>query len=177
MNRKLKNSELGRLSTEEFKETPKIPVTVVLDNIRSFHNVGSVFRTSDAFRVERIVLCGICPQPPHREIHKTALGSTESVDWQYEKDVEELVLSLKREGYTVLSVEQAERSIPLNEYRVESDKKYALVFGNEVFGVSQNAVNASDAVLEIPQEGTKHSLNISVSAAIVLWTFFLALKR
>lgn len=177
MNRKLKNSELGRLSTEEFKGTPKIPVTVVLDNIRSFHNVGSVFRTSDAFRVERIVLCGICPKPPHREIHKTALGSTESVDWLYEKDVEELVLSLKREGYTVLSVEQAERSIPLNKFRVESGKKYALVFGNEVFGVNQNVVNTSDAVLEIPQEGTKHSLNISVSAAIVLWSFFSVLKH
>lgn len=177
MNRKLKNSELGRLSTEAFKETPKIPVTVVLDNIRSFHNVGSVFRTSDAFRVERIVLCGICPKPPHREIHKTALGSTESVDWQYEKDVEELVLSLKSEGYTLLSVEQAEKSIPLNEFNVESGKKYALVFGNEVFGVNQNVVNASDAVVEIPQEGTKHSLNISVSAAIVLWSFFSALKN
>jgi tRNA G18 (ribose-2'-O)-methylase SpoU len=177
MNRKLKNSELGRLSTDEFKDVSKIPVTVVLDSIRSFHNVGSVFRTSDAFRIERIVLCGISPKPPHREIHKTALGSTESVDWQYIENIDACVVSLKQEGYTLLSVEQTENSTLLNQFRVDSNKKYALVFGNEVFGVRQSVVDESDEVIEIPQEGTKHSLNISVSVAIVLWSFFSAFKR
>ncbi|PIF00812.1 MAG: RNA methyltransferase [Maribacter sp.] len=167
--RKLQNEELNRLDVEAFKEAEKSALVVVLDNIRSLNNIGSVFRTADAFLVERIYLCGITATPPHKDIHKTALGATESVSWEYQKDTLELVARLKSDGYQVMSVEQAENAVPLNRFSVDTSMKYALVFGNEVKGVSQEVVSASDGVLEIPQYGTKHSLNISVSAGIVIW--------
>lgn len=176
MNRKLKNEELNRVSVEEFKGLNKIPLVIVLDNIRSFHNVGSVFRTSDAFLVEEIALCGITAQPPHREIHKTALGATESVNWNYYENTLDAVQKLKERGYKVYSIEQAEDSIMLDEFDVDSGSKVAVVFGNEVFGVDQEVINVSDGVIEIPQEGTKHSLNISVSAGIIIWDLFQKLK-
>ena len=171
MNRKLKNEELNRVSVEEFKELEKVTLTVVLDNIRSFHNVGSVFRTADAFLIEKIVLCGITATPPHREIHKTALGATESVDWKYFENTVDAVKELKEDGYNVYSIEQTENSLKLGEF-IPSNKKIAIVFGNEVFGVDQEVINLSNGVIEIPQEGTKHSLNISVSAGIVLWDMY-----
>jgi tRNA G18 (ribose-2'-O)-methylase SpoU len=174
--RKLKNSELNRLTVDEFKNTEKIPVVVVLDNIRSLNNVGSVFRTSDAFRIEKIILCGFTATPPHKEIHKTALGAEDSVDWEYIENTEDAVTRLKEEGYTVCSIEQVENSIMLPDFRIEKEKRYALVFGNEVKGVKQSVVNLSDHSIEIPQEGTKHSLNISVSAGIVLWDFYKNLR-
>ncbi|MBU2947612.1 RNA methyltransferase [Zobellia uliginosa] len=167
--RKLKNEELDRLDVEAFKEADKSPIVVVLDNIRSLNNIGSVFRTSDAFLIEKIYLCGITAQPPHKDIRKTALGATESVAWEYKENTVDLVKTLVGEGYTVLSIEQAENAIMLNKLQVEVGKKYALVFGNEVKGVSQEVVDASDNVVEIPQYGTKHSLNISVSAGVVVW--------
>ncbi|RXP64647.1 TrmH family RNA methyltransferase [Lutibacter sp. HS1-25] len=170
--RKLKNSELGRLNVEEFKDTAKIPLIVVLDNIRSLNNIGSVFRTSDAFIIEKIYLCGITAQPPHKDIHKTALGATESVDWEYVEDTVALVEKLKAEGVIVASIEQAENSTMLQDFKIEANQKYAVVFGNEVKGVQQKVVSASDYCVEIPQLGTKHSLNISVSAGIVLWDLF-----
>ena len=170
--RKLRNSELRRLGIEEFKETEKIPLVVVLDNIRSLNNIGSVFRTADAFLVERIFLCGITATPPHKEIHKTALGATDSVDWSYAESTEDLVRELKSEGFEILAVEQAEASLSLNEFRPEENVKYAVVFGNEVKGVQQSVVDLCDACLEIPQFGTKHSLNVSVSCGIVLWDLF-----
>jgi len=170
--RKLKNSELGRLNVEEFKETAKIPLIAVLDNIRSLNNIGSVFRTSDAFIIEKIYLCGITAQPPHKDIHKTALGATESVDWEYVEDTVALVEKLKAEGVIVASIEQAENSTMLQDFKIEANQKYAVVFGNEVKGVQQKVVSASDYCIEIPQLGTKHSLNISVSAGIVLWDLF-----
>lgn len=169
MNRKLTNPELGRKSIHDFQQSKKIPLLVILDNVRSLNNIGSVFRTADAFSIEAVYLCGITAQPPHREIQKTALGATESVHWKYFENTADLVKRLKAEKYVVLSVEQAEKSLMLNEFKVERGKKYAVVFGHEVKGVDQNVINASDAVLEIPQTGTKHSLNISVSAGIVLW--------
>ena len=175
--RKLKNEELGRLSIEEFKEEKKSAIVVILDNIRSLNNVGSVFRTCDSFLVEKLYLCGITATPPHKDIHKTALGSTDSVDWEYQKDTFELVNSLKREGYQVIAVEQAENSKFLNEFVPNPKYKYAVIFGNEVKGVSQKVVSASDEVVEIPQYGTKHSLNISVSAGIVIWDLFVKLER
>jgi 23S rRNA (guanosine2251-2'-O)-methyltransferase len=174
--RKLKNSELGRISVNEFKEVHKTPLIVVLDNIRSLNNVGSVFRTSDAFLIEKIYLCGITATPPNKEIHKTALGATESVEWEYIKDTLELVEKLKKEKVKVLSIEQAENSTMLNEFTPESNQKYAIVMGNEVKGVQQEVVSASDFCIEIPQLGTKHSLNISVSCGIVLWDLFQKLK-
>jgi tRNA G18 (ribose-2'-O)-methylase SpoU len=170
--RKLRNSELRRLGIEEFKETEKIPLVVVLDNIRSLNNIGSVFRTADAFLVERIFLCGITATPPHKEIHKTALGATDSVDWSYAESTEDLVRELKSEGFEILAVEQAEASLSLNEFSPEENVKYAVVFGNEVKGVQQSVVDLCDACLEIPQFGTKHSLNVSVSCGIVLWDLF-----
>lgn len=182
MHRKLKNNELGRLSTEEFKEAQKINVTVVLDNIRSQHNIGAAFRTSDSFLIEKMVLCGCCATPPTAEIHKSALGAEFSVDWEYHKETIDAVAALKGDGYTIISIEQAENSIKLQdigEYLSPdnlSGIKYALVFGNEVKGVQQEVVDMSDAVIEIPQYGTKHSLNISVSLGIVLWEFCKALK-
>lgn len=167
--RKLKNEELDRLDVDAFKAAEKTPLTIILDNIRSLNNIGSVFRTADAFLIEKIYLCGITATPPNKDIRKTALGATESVGWEYRKDTLELVGELKTKGYQVVSVEQAENSKLLNQYAVENGVKYALVFGNEVKGVSQEVVSACDHVLEIPQYGTKHSLNISVSAGIVIW--------
>ena len=169
MNRKLANEELGRIDLESFKNKEKTPIVVVLDNIRSLNNIGSVFRTADAMAIEAVYLCGITAQPPHREINKTALGATESVNWKYFEKTETAVSSLKEEGYTVLSIEQTEGSIYLNDFNVEKGQKLALVFGHEVYGVEQDIIDLSDAVIEIPQKGTKHSLNISVSAGVVLW--------
>jgi len=169
MNRKLENSELERLDVASFKEAEKTPIILVLDNIRSLNNIGSVFRTADAFLVQKIYLCGITATPPHKDIRKTALGATESVDWEYLEDTLELVEELKSNQIKVISVEQAENAIMLNDFKVDGNKTVALIFGNEVKGVSQEVVSASDAVLEIPQLGTKHSLNISVSAGIVVW--------
>jgi tRNA G18 (ribose-2'-O)-methylase SpoU len=176
-NRKLSNEELGRMSPRAFKNAAKIPVVAVLDNVRSLHNVGSVFRTCDAFAVESLYLCGYTGTPPNKEIHKTALGSTESVDWRHESDVLGLIKSLKEEGFLIYSVEQTEKSVFLDEFKIEKDKKYALVFGNEVSGVSQEVINACDGSIEIQQGGTKHSLNIAVSAGVVLWEFYKSLKE
>lgn len=168
-NRKLKNSELGRKSVEDFKKAEKIPLIIILDNVRSLQNVGSVFRTADAFLLKKIYLCGITATPPHKDIRKTALGATETVEWEYAKDTFELVQQLQKEKISILSVEQAEASTMLNEFSPEKGKTYALVFGNEVKGVQQEVVSQSDAVLEIPQYGSKHSLNISVSVGVVVW--------
>ncbi|RLK03050.1 RNA methyltransferase [Tenacibaculum discolor] len=175
--RKLKNSELGRKTIEEFKQTNKTPIIVVLDNIRSLNNVGSVFRTSDAFLIEKIYLCGITATPPNKEIHKTALGATESVDWEYIENTMDLVEKLQAENVKVLSIEQAENSTMLDIFTPETDQKYAVVFGNEVKGVQQEVVSASDVCIEIPQLGTKHSLNISVSCGVVLWDLFTKMKK
>ena len=169
--RKLKITELGRMSAAEFKEAAKLPLVVVLDDVRSLHNVGSVFRSSDAFRVEAIYLCGITACPPQPEIHKTALGAEDTVAWKYFKDTMEAVRSLQAEGYFVYSVEQVERSTMLNKLQLEGNKKYAIVMGNEVKGVKQEVVNLSNGCIEIPQFGTKHSLNVSVTAGIVIWEF------
>ena len=174
--RKLKNSELGRLNVEEFKKMDKIPLIVVLDNIRSLNNIGSVFRTSDAFLIEKIYLCGITAKPPHKEIHKTALGATESVIWEYVESTLSLVEKLQKENVLVASIEQAENSTMLQDFNIEANQKYAIVFGNEVKGVQQEVVTASNYCIEIPQFGTKHSLNISVSAGVVLWDLFKKFK-
>jgi len=163
--------ELGRLSPDEFKEAQKLPVMVVLDEVRSMHNVGSVFRSGDCFRIEGIVLCGYTPQPPHRDIQKTALGATETVPWRHLATTLEAVLSLKNEGYQLIGVEQVHQSIPLQQFIPQPSQRYALVFGNEVNGVQEDVLALCDHVLEIPQLGSKHSLNISVSAGIVLWDF------
>ncbi len=170
--RKLANEELDRKSVEEFKDAPKIPVCLLLDNVRSLNNVGSAFRTSDAFLIEKLYLGGITGTPPHREIQKTALGATESVAWQHVEHPLDLISQLKKEGYTIISIEQAENSVALHEFEADPTAKYCLIFGNEVFGVEQELVSASDLVIEIPQHGTKHSLNISVSLGIVVWEFF-----
>lgn len=167
--RKLLNIELGRVSAEEYRKLPDSGIEIILDNIRSAHNVGSVFRSADSFKADKVWLCGICATPPSAEIHKSALGAEFSVEWGYEKNTLSLVRRLKEEGYTVLSVEQTVNSVMLDKFKPENGRKYALVFGNEVDGVQQEVVDASDGVLEIPQYGTKHSLNISVSAGIVLW--------
>ncbi|WP_067029219.1 RNA methyltransferase [Allomuricauda sp. CP2A] len=169
MNRKLENSELERLDVETFKQTEKSPIILILDNIRSLNNIGSVFRTADAFLIQKIYLCGITATPPHKDIRKTALGATESVDWEYRKDTLELIGELKQAGIRTVAVEQAENATMLNEFTVNTKETIALIFGNEVKGVSQEVVSASDAVVEIPQFGTKHSLNISVSAGVVVW--------
>lgn len=163
---------MNRLTTEAFKASRKIPLVVVLDHVRSLNNVGSVFRTSDAFRVEAIYLCGITACPPHAEIHKTALGAEESVDWLYFKDTMEAVEKLKAEGYVVCAIEQAEGSTMLDKLLLDKTKKYAVILGNEVKGVQQNVVDNCDLCVEIPQYGTKHSLNVSVTAGIVIWDFF-----
>ena len=170
--RKLANEELNRISKDEFKESEKTPIIVILDDIRSLHNIGSVFRTSDAFLLEKIYLCGITATPPNKEIHKTALGATDTVAWEYAKDVLEVIQKLKEENLKIYSVEQTENSIMLNDFQVETNERYALIFGNEVKGVSQEAINLSAGVIEIPQLGSKHSLNISVSAGIVIWDLF-----
>ena len=170
--RKLKNSELKRISIEEFKQAPKLPVAIVLDNVRSLNNIGSVFRTSDAVMAEVIHLCGITAIPPHKDIHKTALGATDSVRWEYFKETLESIRKLQNESYTIVAVEQTDDSIPLHTFRIEPGKKYALVFGHEIRGVQQEIVEHSDIRIDIPQHGTKHSLNISVCAGIVLWEVF-----
>ncbi|QDO92901.1 RNA methyltransferase [Formosa sediminum] len=170
--RKLKNSELDRLSVEDFKDTKKTPLIIVLDNIRSLNNIGSVFRTSDAFLIEKIYLCGITATPPHKDIHKTALGSTDTVAWEYAEHTLDVVKKLQSEQVKVLSIEQAEHATMLDKFTPEAETTYALVFGNEVKGVAQDVVTASDMVIEIPQYGTKHSLNISVSAGVVIWDVF-----
>ncbi len=175
--RKLKNSELDRLSVDEFKDSKKTPIIIVLDNIRSLNNIGSVFRTSDAFLIEKIYLCGITATPPHKDIHKTALGSTDTVQWEYVKDTLSLVEKLQSEGVKVCAIEQAEHATMLNTFQPETNTTYALVFGNEVKGVAQNVVSKSDVVIEIPQYGTKHSLNISVSCGVVVWDVFSKLKK
>ncbi len=170
--RKLKNSELNRKNLEEFKQSDKTPLIVILDNIRSLNNIGSVFRTSDAFLVEKIYLCGITATPPNKEIHKTALGSTDSVDWEYSENTFDVVNKLKAESVEIISIEQAENAVMLDNFIADKNKKYAIIFGNEVKGVEQQIVSASDKVIEIPQYGTKHSLNISVSAGVVIWEMF-----
>ncbi|MBQ3324377.1 MAG: RNA methyltransferase [Muribaculaceae bacterium] len=168
--------DLHRISAEEFKQVEKIPVAVVLDDVRSEMNVGSVFRTADAFVIERIALCGITATPPKHEIHKTALGAEDSVEWAHHKTALEAVEQLREQGYTICSIEQVHGSVSLEDFTIDPRKKYALVLGNEVKGVSQVVVDASDCCIEIPQLGTKHSLNIACSAAIVMWHFFNALK-
>jgi tRNA G18 (ribose-2'-O)-methylase SpoU len=167
--RKLANEELNRLEVDQFKTVKKNPIVLVLDNVRSMNNVGSAFRTGDAFLIEKIYLCGITAQPPHREINKTALGATDTVEWEHFENTLEAVEKLKKDGYQVLSVEQAENSSSLEDFAPKSNEKYAFIFGNEVYGVEQEVVDKSDHCLEIPQFGTKHSLNISVSIGVVLW--------
>lgn len=173
---KLKLDDLQRVSVAEFKEKEKLPVVVVLDNVRSMHNVGSVFRTGDGFAIEKIYLCGITAQPPHREIEKTALGATQSVDWVHYPDTLDAVESLKQSGYKIIAIEQAAGSTMLHTYEPKTDEKYALIFGNEVNGVGDEVMAAIDACIEIPQFGTKHSFNIVISAGIVLWDFFAKLR-
>ena len=175
--RKLNNEELTRLTVDDFKLAGKVPIVVVLDNIRSCNNVGSVFRTSDALLIRKICLCGITATPPDKEIHKTALGAEHTVDWEYFKTTEEAVELLRSEGYTIIAIEQVEGSISLDEYLPAADEKLALIFGNEVKGVQQEVVNMCDKTIEIPQFGTKHSFNIAVSAGIVLWDLFNKLKH
>ncbi len=167
--RKLQNNELGRISVDQFRKSEKSPFVIVLDNVRSHNNVGSVFRTADAFRIEKICLCGITARPPHRDIQKTALGATESVVWSYFESTIDAITELKANGYKILAVEQAEGSVELQDYRLDISGKYALIFGHEVNGVDQKALDLCDKCIEIPQFGTKHSFNIAVSAGIVLW--------
>ena len=174
--RKLKNNELGRISVDAFKAVEKTPIIVVLDNIRSLNNIGSVFRTSDAFLIEKIYLCGICATPPNKDIHKTALGATESVAWEYVEDTVALIKRLKEEKIKILAVEQTKNSTKLDTFYPKKTEKYAIVLGNEVKGVQQEVVNVADICIEIPQLGTKHSLNISVSCGIVIWDIFSKLK-
>ncbi|SFM76258.1 SpoU rRNA Methylase family protein [Algoriella xinjiangensis] len=170
--RKLKLDELGRVSTEEYKEIEKHPIVVVLDNVRSMHNVGAVFRTSDAFLIDKIYLCGITATPPHKEIHKTAIGAENSVAWEYVEDSNKLVAKLKADNYQIVTIEQAENSVLLNEFKVDQSQKYAIVMGNEVDGVQQSIIDQCDTCIEIPQSGTKHSLNVSVCTGIILWKWY-----
>ena len=175
-NRKLLNIELGRVSVEEYKELPETGIVVVLDNIRSAHNVGSAFRTSDSFKIDKVWLCGVCAVPPSAEIHKSALGAEDSVAWEYASDTMDAVTRLKEEGYTVVCAEQTVGSVMLDGFRPEKGRRYAVVFGNEVAGVRQDVIDASDMCLEIPQFGTKHSLNVLVSIGVILWHFRLYLN-
>ena len=175
--RKLENSELGRISADEFKQAAKTPLILVLDDIRSLNNIGSIFRTADAFRVKKILLCGITATPPNKEIHKTALGATESVDWEYFKQSADALESLRDQDVRIFAIEQVEGSRMLDTVSPEPDRTYALVFGNEVFGVSGEALKFCEGSIEIPQTGTKHSLNVAVSAGIVTWEFFTKLSR
>ncbi len=170
--RKLLNEELERLEIEEFKRAAKVPVVVVLDNIRSMNNIGSVFRTADAFLIEAVFLCGITATPPHKDIHKTALGATDSVDWRYFEKTEGAIHFLRSEDYRIIGIEQTENSMMLQDFKPDAQTKYGIVFGHEVRGVQQSIIDVCDQTLEIPQYGTKHSLNISVCAGIVLWDFF-----
>ena len=174
--RKLKVEELNRIDIDEFKKAKKIGLTVVLDNIRSLNNIGSVFRTSDAFRVDEILLCGITATPPHIDIHKTALGAEDSVSWRHFDQTMDAINELKQAGYTVYSIEQAENSTSLSDLSLDIDKKYAIVLGHEVHGVQQSVIDASHGCIEIPQYGTKHSLNISVATGIVVWSFYSQLR-
>lgn len=174
--RKLKNSELDRINTEEYKASEKTPLIIILDNIRSLNNIGSVFRTADAFLVKKIYLCGITAKPPHKDINKTALGAQDSVEWEYAENTLDVVSKLQSEGVFVASIEQAELAVNLNDFSVQKEMTYAIIFGNEVKGVQQKVVSATDAVIEIPQFGTKHSLNISVSVGVVVWDLFVKLK-
>lgn len=176
MMRVKKITELNRISIEEFKEADKIPLIVILDNIRSLNNIGSVFRTSDAFRIQSICLCGITATPPNVEIHKTALGAEDSVNWNYYTDTKDAIIELKKNGFTICATEQAENSIMLEDLLLDKTKKYAIVLGNEVKGVSQEVVDICHCCIEIPQFGTKHSLNVSVAAGIVIWEFFRQLR-
>lgn len=176
-NRKLANEELNRQSILEYKEMDKKQIVVILDNVRSLNNVGSTFRSSDAFAIEAVYLCGITAKPPHREINKTALGATESVNWQYFQETELALLQLKEKGWKVYAVEQAENSIALDQFFPDANDKIALIFGHEVNGVSQKMVDLADGVIEIPQNGTKHSLNISVSVGVVLWDISIKTKN
>lgn len=175
--RKLENSELERKSIDAFKLAEKTPIIIILDDIRSLHNIGSVFRTSDAFLIEKIYLCGITATPPNKEIHKTALGATETVTWEHNKNVLEVIENLRQEDVLVYAIEQVENAIFLDNFTPIKNKKHALVFGNEVYGVSQEAIKLCDGCIEIPQLGTKHSLNISVSAGIVIWDLFKKLNQ
>lgn len=170
--RKLENSELERKTIQDFKTALKTPLILILDDIRSLNNIGSVFRTADAFLIEKIYLCGITATPPNKEIHKTALGATETVDWEYSDDVITVIQNLKKDGVKIYAIEQVEHAIFLQDFAVDSNEKYALIFGNEVFGVNQKAIEICDGTIEIPQLGTKHSLNIAVSAGIVVWDLF-----
>ena len=174
--RKIKNEELNRLSPDEFKNAEKIPVVLVLDDVRSAMNTGSAFRTSDAFCIEKMYLCGITAQPPHREINKTALGAQDSVEWEHKETISGCIFDLKSDGYQIVAVEQADESTSLLDFKVKKGTRYAFVFGNEVFGVNGQVVETADTVLEIPQYGTKHSLNISVSIGVVLWDFVSKMK-
>lgn len=176
MREKLSMQQLGRISVDEYKSSEKSPLIIIADNVRSMHNVGSIFRTSDAFLVEKIYLCGITPTPPHREIQKTALGATESVDWQYAENTVDVINQLKKEGWTILALEQTTNSVMLDELKVEKGEKIAIVLGNEVEGVNQEVINLCHKAVEIPQFGTKHSFNVSVSCGIMLWQVYLCLK-
>ncbi len=174
--RKLENKELERKTVEDFKQAEKTPITIILDDIRSLHNIGSVFRTSDAFLIEKIYLCGITATPPNKEIHKTALGATETVAWEYQKEVLSVIEQLKNENYKVFAIEQVENATFLQNFEVKKEEKYALIFGNEVYGVNQKAIEICNGTIEIPQLGTKHSLNVSVSTGIVIWDLFQKIK-
>jgi 23S rRNA (guanosine2251-2'-O)-methyltransferase len=170
--RKLSMNELNRISVDQFKNTEKTPVILILDNVRSLNNIGSVFRTADAFRLEEILLCGITGTPPNKEIHKTALGATDSVNWKYFENTMDAIAEVKKRNYLVYAVEQADKSIPVNDFVPDSTKKLALIFGNEIHGVDESVMQCIDGCIEIPQYGTKHSLNIAVSAGIVIWEIF-----
>jgi len=174
--KKLKNRELERISIEEYKTATKTPITLILEDVRSALNVGSAFRTADAFRIEKVILCGITAQPPHRDIQRTALGATDSVEWQHISTIEAAIQSLKEQNYHIIAIEQANPKTLLNDFKTEDSQKYALIFGNEVKGISEKAMNLIDTCIEIPQIGTKHSLNISVSIGVVLWDFFVKIQ-
>ena len=174
--RKLENKELERKTVDDFKQAEKTPIIIILNDIRSLHNIGSVFRTSDAFLIEKIYLCGITATPPNKEIHKTALGATETVTWEHQKDILSVIEKLKNESVEVFAIEQVENAVFLQNFEIDKTKKYALVFGNEVYGVNQKAIELCNGTIEIPQLGTKHSLNISVSAGIVVWDLFQKIK-
>ena len=174
--RKLKNNELNRKTVANFKEAPKTPLILILDDVRSLNNIGSVFRTADAFLIKKIYLCGITATPPHKDIHKTALGATESVDWEYRSQATAIVKQLQTDGVKVYAIEQAEEAVSLEKFTVKINETFAFVLGNEVKGVSQTTVNLRDGVIEIPQEGTKHSLNISVASGVVMWDFYQKFK-
>ncbi|WP_294245637.1 RNA methyltransferase [uncultured Chryseobacterium sp.] len=176
MVQKLKLEELNRIDVETFKKVEKIPLIVILDNLRSMHNVGATFRTADAFLVQEIILCGITPRPPHREIHKAALGATESVDWSYESDINTAIRDLKSRGFEIIGIEQTTGSRMITDFTIDTAKKYAVILGNEVEGISDEALPNIDSFIEIPQLGTKHSLNVSVCGGIVMWEFASALK-